>query len=82
MVIGFILGAVVVYLLSLAAHYTLLTDLRKLREENARLRNAALDRLLAKVAVESLEGHMLTEYYEDVFGERVVIIPTTQEARN
>ena len=72
--IGIAFGAVVVFLLSWAAHYTLLNDLRVLREQNAQLRNAALDRLLAKVAVESLEGHMLTEYYEDVFGEQVVVL--------
>ena len=77
--IGFILGAAVVCLLSWAAHSTLLKDLRTLREQNDRLRNEALDRLLAKVAVESLEGHILTEYYEDVFGEPVVVPKKTLE---
>ena len=56
----------------------------KVREIQARrtklvaqeLRDCELDRLVAKVAVESLEQDIST------FGERVVCVPPLQEARN
>lgn len=72
---GIAIGTTVVFLLSLAAHYTLLSDLRALREENACLRDAALNRLMAKVAVEVLERDV------GEFNVKVGIV-TPQEVRN
>ena len=53
--VGLALGAVIVFLLSLAAHYTLLDENRQLKREVVEFRNQELERLLADVAMQCIE---------------------------
>ena len=53
--VGLGLGAVIVFLLSWAAHHTLLGDNRDLKREVMEFRNQELERLLADVAVRCIE---------------------------
>ena len=53
--VGLGLGALIVFLLSWAAHYTLLEDNRDLKREVMEFRNQELDRLIADVALRCIE---------------------------
>ena len=53
--VGLALGAVIVFLLSWAAHHTLLGDNRDLRREVMEFRNQELERLLADVSLRCIE---------------------------
>ena len=53
--VGLGLGAVIVFLLSWAAHHTLLEDHRDLKREVIEFRNQELERLLADVALRCTE---------------------------
>ena len=53
--VGLGLGALIVFLLSWAAHYTLLGDNRDLKREVMEFRNQELDRLITDVALRCIE---------------------------
>ena len=53
--VGLALGAVIVFLLSLAAHYTLLDENRQLKREVVEFRDQELERLLTDVAIRCIE---------------------------
>lgn len=55
--VGVGLGALIVFLLSWDAHYSLLEDNRDLRREVGEFREQELNQVLARVAVMSLEAH-------------------------
>ena len=53
--VGLGLGALIVFLLSWAAHHTLLGDNRDLKREVMEFRNQELDRLIADVALRCID---------------------------